>query len=202
MGVSSIWFRRCFHTGTRSRKEHCSQPFGLLHSATWAGSFLCGCLLGYSRLWISARGGGDVDCCEYGGGIGVAARELDLIGKRYGRLLVKKLATPRVDKNGRPWKRYMCKCDCGMMKMVSAAGLRSGDTKSCGCLHKDVQFDLAGKRFGLLTVVKRLPNRLVGNSMRVSYLCRCNCGRMRESLASNLRGRSAAICGRDHGKPL
>lgn len=63
-------------------------------------------------------------------------KRLDLVGQRYGRLLVVAEVTPQ----GK-YRRYRCQCDCGGEKIVRMGDLRSGNTRSCGCLHKD-----AGKR--------------------------------------------------------
>jgi hypothetical protein len=37
-------------------------------------------------------------------------------------------------KKGQVW--YMARCDCGVRKAVLGSRLRSGKTKSCGCLRK------------------------------------------------------------------
>lgn len=39
-------------------------------------------------------------------------------------------------KEGRAY--WLCKCDCGNTTIVSGKNLRNGNTKSCGCLQKDV----------------------------------------------------------------
>lgn len=54
----------------------------------------------------------------------------DMSGERYGRLVViERVGT----KNGNAtWK---CLCDCGNEKVIAGKCLRSGDTKSCGCLQ-------------------------------------------------------------------
>lgn len=60
------------------------------------------------------------------------SRLLDLTGKRFGRLLVRS----RVGTNTPvQWK---CKCDCGKTTIVVSQRLREGQTKSCGCFHKEV----------------------------------------------------------------
>ena len=51
-------------------------------------------------------------------------------GKQYGKLTVLKMDTER-DKYGRI--KWICKCDCGNIKSISGADLRSGNTSSCGC---------------------------------------------------------------------
>lgn len=33
--------------------------------------------------------------------------------------------------------KWVCRCDCGKKKAVLAASLKKGNTKSCGCLHKE-----------------------------------------------------------------
>ncbi len=53
-------------------------------------------------------------------------------GKRFGRLILLELAGRR---NGNAlWK---CHCDCGAEALVEGADLRSGNTKSCGCLMRE-----------------------------------------------------------------
>lgn len=53
--------------------------------------------------------------------------------RRFGRLLA---TTPvYVDHHG--YWRWLCICDCGEYTVVRAAMLRSGMTKSCGCMHRD-----------------------------------------------------------------
>lgn len=58
---------------------------------------------------------------------------IDLVGERFGRLVVAKLAFT-VERGRKVW---FCLCDCGGFKDVSSTSLRSGKTKSCGCLHKE-----------------------------------------------------------------
>jgi len=54
------------------------------------------------------------------------------IGSRFGRLVV--IGIHRVPGFG---SAIQVKCDCGGLRDVSAANLRSGNTKSCGCLFKE-----------------------------------------------------------------
>lgn len=55
-----------------------------------------------------------------------------MIGKKFHRLTV----LERVTSNKHQKKRYKCLCDCGREVIVRGGNLRSGHTKSCGCLHK------------------------------------------------------------------
>jgi hypothetical protein len=54
----------------------------------------------------------------------------DLKGQRFGYLIVKKRVGTSKDRRAL-WK---CKCDCGRFTVVRAIDLKSGNTKSCGCL--------------------------------------------------------------------
>ena len=71
-------------------------------------------------------------------------RRLDLVGEKYGRLEVKEYVG--CSKHGDT--EYRCKCDCGNERVVRAYNLRSGNTSSCGCLHKEM-LSSARKTHGL-----------------------------------------------------
>lgn len=57
---------------------------------------------------------------------------IDLTGQRFGRLTVIEYVGTVNQK-----AKWLCKCDCGNEKIVSTKCLRNGETKSCGCYHKD-----------------------------------------------------------------
>lgn len=57
---------------------------------------------------------------------------IDLSGQRFGRLTV---IGRSGSKYGKPaWSTL---CDCGTAQVVAGCALRSGDSQSCGCLHRD-----------------------------------------------------------------
>ena len=58
----------------------------------------------------------------------------DLTGERFGRLVVVERA-PATDTHNSHWK---CICDCGMSTTVCRPDLVQGNTRSCGCLHKEI----------------------------------------------------------------
>ncbi len=61
------------------------------------------------------------------------SRFINLIEKRFERLIVIEQASN--SKNGRV--RWLCQCDCGKETIVLGYNLKSGSTKSCGCLLKE-----------------------------------------------------------------
>lgn len=58
----------------------------------------------------------------------------DLIGRRFGRLIVINMTDKRTKSGLIIWK---CKCDCGNFKNVNSNNLLTGNTVSCGCLRKE-----------------------------------------------------------------
>lgn len=63
---------------------------------------------------------------------------LDLIGQRFGRLLVvEKGGQYRSPCGSSTARRWLCQCDCGGRAEVISASLRNGSTLSCGCLQKE-----------------------------------------------------------------
>lgn len=59
---------------------------------------------------------------------------IDITGHKYGRLKVLKLN----GLNERKRKIWLCQCDCGQYTTLSTNELRTGNTQSCGCLHKEI----------------------------------------------------------------
>lgn len=57
-----------------------------------------------------------------------------MVGKRFGRWIV--LADHPEKYKGR-WQ-FLCKCDCGIQRVVDGNRLRTGGSKSCGCLNREV----------------------------------------------------------------
>ena len=57
----------------------------------------------------------------------------DLVGQRFGRLLVKDFAGLASGKNA----KWLCQCDCGTQKTILGQSLVSGRTHSCGCFQKE-----------------------------------------------------------------
>ena len=60
--------------------------------------------------------------------------KFNLKGKSFGRLMV--IENDRMEKGVR-WA--LCICECGKESDVRVSDLRSGNTRSCGCLYKDTR---------------------------------------------------------------
>lgn len=65
------------------------------------------------------------------------SKKIDIIGRRFGRLVVVSNAKSRIKPSGNPETYSLCKCKCGKIVEVSNYRLRTGKTRSCGCLYLD-----------------------------------------------------------------
>ncbi len=57
----------------------------------------------------------------------------DLTGQVFGRLTARK----HVGNNAKKESLWLCRCACGVTITTTCSHLRSGNTKSCGCLQRD-----------------------------------------------------------------
>ena len=101
------------------------------------------------------------------------AKAENLTGRRFGSLEVLERAQNR---KGRVC--WLCRCDCGKEKVVSAHDLKAGKCKTCGDSKHRVStnmIDLTGKKFGRLTV--KYPTERRDKKGCVYWHCLCECGR-------------------------
>ena len=116
---------------------------------------------------------------------------IDLSGQRFCRLVALGPHESRRKK-----VHWLCRCDCGNEPWIETQSLRNGNTKSCGCLHRETTSrrclkDISGQKFGRLLVLNQTERR-----RRVVYwLCRCNCGVEKWVGAPALRSGATVSCG-------
>lgn len=117
-------------------------------------------------------------------------KAVDLTGQKFGRLVA---LFPCTNERGRRIGR--CQCDCGNVVDVAAGNLRSGGTKSCGCLSHEYE-DLTGRKFGRLFVIKRVPD-IVNETGKhyAAWLCKCDCGNTKVVHRDNLKNNTTLSCG-------
>lgn len=118
------------------------------------------------------------------------------IGNKYGRLTVLK----RVENNYRGDAQWLCQCECGNQVIVKGVSLRSGHTRSCGCLQKDTvrkqgydnTADLIGRRFGKLIVLERVAG---DKEKKGKWVCQCDCGSITMATSDKLLSGHTQSCG-------
>ena len=159
--------------------------------------YLCKCDCGNERIVISQNlTRGHTQSC------GCLAREntskshsQNLEGLVFGRLTV--IQKIHIDNQ----IKWLCQCDCGNTITATTASLKSGHTKSCGCLRKDTLSqltykDLTGQVFGKLTVIKREIDYISPNGQHsTQWLCKCECGNEIIARGGNLTNGHTQSCG-------
>lgn len=118
----------------------------------------------------------------------------DLSGRTFERLTVIEMAG-RTKWGNAEW---LCRCNCGNIVKVPAGKLKSGNTKSCGCLSKEVTSSLkrlpirGNDVFGRLTTIASCG---VGPSGDILWKCQCSCGNDVVIAASSLTTGNTSSCG-------
>lgn len=102
-----------------------------------------------------------------------SANLIDLTGMKFGLLTV--LHRDFSSKAGKA--KWMCRCECGNIVSVFSDSLRFNKSRSCGCIRRELKYNLVGQRFGYLEVIEPIKNsRIKSNETRWKCLCH-NCGR-------------------------
>jgi hypothetical protein len=107
---------------------------------------------------------------------------VDLSGQKFSRLTALERA---LDAKGTRW---ICRCDCGNLVVVRGIYLRTGNTRSCGCLAKEQARNLCRSR---ATHGKRnSPEYGVWHAMRQ------RCGDPNNKRFADYGGRGIRVCAR------
>jgi len=109
-------------------------------------------------------------------------------GMQYGRLTVIRELERYKSPSGHLERRVLCECDCGKELAVLLGSIRSGRTKSCGCLANE--HTATRNRQNSAHGMSQSPTFLVWHSMKQ----RCN-NRNHEAY-SRYGGRGIAVCKR------
>lgn len=110
------------------QKFNCLTPLNRVENRGRRTYWLCQCDCGKTtEVWQSNIVNGGVKSC------GCLNAAENLLGRRFGRWTVIDSSSPRKGN-----VRWLCRCDCGAEKSISATELRAGRTRSCGCLSAEL----------------------------------------------------------------
>lgn len=84
----------------------------------------------------------------------------DLTGKRFERLEVIQLHCFNKTPNGTKKAIWKCKCDCGNIIYTCSGELNRGNSKSCGCLHREL----------LIKAKTKNPQEVMENDLYTRYI--------------------------------
>ncbi len=123
------------------------------------------------------------------------SKKIDLSGQKFGNLTVLN-EDGHIKRGNQNCVAWLCECVCGNKIRVTTSGLKSGNTKSCGCMVNEVaaqrRSDLSGRRFGKLVVERMADKKLNG---RIAWVCKCDCGNETVVTATNLVSGATKSCG-------
>ena len=88
-----------------------------------------------------------------------------------------------------------CSCEARTEKEVAAHSISSGQSRSCGCLRRELSSRTAVKQqYGRLTVIRRSDRK---HPKKTFWVCECACtpGRTIETCSSSLRTGHTRSCG-------
>ncbi len=110
------------------------------------------------------------------------------VGERFGRLTVLRIADER--KYGQLC--FVCRCDCGTEKTMTGSDLRTGRTRSCGCLRREkgIERGKASRRHGEASKGKETPEYRAWANM----ISRCH--NSNHIQFANYGGRGIVVCDR------
>lgn len=108
---------------------------------------------------------------------------IDLSGQRFGRLTV----LGRAGSNKYNYATWLCICDCGKKTIVAGKSLRTGNTKSCGCLVVD---DARAKNEKYIKTHGKTNTRL----FRVWSSMKTRCDNPNATSYSDYGGRGITVC--------
>ena len=117
----------------------------------------------------------------------------DLTGLRFGSLVV----TEMIYEQGSHTK-VKCMCDCGNEIVRVATYLTSGDTTSCGCVHRKRTSesntkDFAGMKSDSGIIIKSRSRK--NEKSQWLWNCECYCGKMFEELPARILNNHVTSCG-------
>lgn len=148
---------------------------------------------------------------------------IDIQGKQFGEWIVlKRVPKPENLKSRAAY--WLCRCSCGVEKVISGGDLRQGKTKSCGHnlylnlsnyvpteqqkiekierMKKNnpmnrLEQDISGKKYGHWYVIKK--DEIKSNKNGIKYICQCDCKNktIRSVRKSSLLNGTSLSCGCD-----
>ena len=95
-------------------------------------------------------------------------------------------------------RNVICQCSCGTIKSIWASSLKTGASKSCGCLksrltkkrNEDNAKTHIGEKYGLLTILD-----CVVKDEKYYYHCKCDCGNECDVWGQRLFRGETSSCG-------
>lgn len=108
------------------------------------------------------------------------------------------------DELGKP--KYLWKCGCGADHVAPISSVMTGNTRSCGCLNKEIgvaetEARYAGKKYNSLTFVRHAWKwNGPGEGKNPIAVWKCDCGNEKEALIGSVTSGKTTCCGCETGR--
>ncbi len=112
----------------------------------------------------------------------------DLCDQKIGKLLV----IEKIQKTKKNGCSYLCRCECGVEKIINKSKLVTKNVASCGCSYFN---NIIGLTFNSWTVLERIPNDPTLGKNEIKWKCRCKCGKISVVLGKCLKNGTSKSCG-------
>jgi|GEM_PF-2034354 len=122
----------------------------------------------------------------------VGGKYIDTTGQRFGAWTVLAFHPKQYRSRFGRAAHWICRCTCGVERVVIGSNLRNGRSRGCGCHQRRRTIDLVGRRFGEWLVIAMCPGRRRG---LIYWHCRCSCGEERDVRGDGLRDGISSNCG-------
>jgi hypothetical protein len=114
---------------------------------------------------------------------------IDRSGHRFGRLTIISQAATKQFAGGSRMSQWLCRCDCGKEKTIPWGDLRSGHTRSCGCLSIETTIKRSTKHGDA-----KHRAAAVEYNIRTAMISRCR--NPKNKSYANYGGRGIRVCAR------
>lgn len=162
-----------------------------IHTVSW----LCECDCGKQIITQSLNlRNGHIKSCGCLRSDFSKAKLNDLTGNTYGKLTVLERAENHLSPKGGVTTMWKCACNCGNVIIANSSLLKTGKTRSCGCLSNDKN-DISGIKYGMLTAILK---EKVDNNRQSWWIFRCDCGKEKVLLKNSVTSGNVISCGCFH----
>ena len=160
------------------------------HGAIWRCECSCGGEKEVAARKLLAKGRAAVRSC------GCLTREMrdkqKVVGQKWGMLTAVEFSHYVKRPHSTQRQVWLFRCDCGTEKKIEMGNVRSGATRSCGCMQNP-GIDISGERFGRLQAIR--PTGKKDKYFNILWECQCDCGNTAIAATNFLRNGSIKSCG-------
>lgn len=120
--------------------------------------------------------------------------EENVLGLVFSKLTIIGIDKENTEKHGTTHVLVRCSCDKKTIFSVVFYSLRSGNTKSCGCIRYIKSEELINKKIGKLTMLK-IDIEKTDKENRTYGLFKCECGEEKIILVNSVKSGHTSSCG-------